>query len=262
MTQANVLVEYRGPVAWLTLNRANSLNALSVDLIGELRAAIREIAVAKQVRAIVLTAAGRAFCAGANLKEVLAGLDDADTQKGDFLDAIGATFQALRDLPTPVIGGLNGITVAGGLELAMCCDVLIAGESARIGDAHSNFGVFPGAGGAAVLPCRIGLANAKYLLFSGQSLPARELMRMGLVQEVVGDDALEARLHEFSQLLATKSPLVLSQMKRVANASIEMTQVEALRQELAVLREHLKSNDSAEGLAAFNEKRKPVFTGT
>ncbi|KKK68722.1 hypothetical protein LCGC14_2941210, partial [marine sediment metagenome] len=234
MTQANVLVEYRGPVAWLTLNRANSLNALSVDLIGELRAAIREIAVAKQVRAIVLTAAGRAFCAGANLKEVLAGLDDADTQKGDFLDAIGATFQALRDLPKPVIGGLNGITVAGGLELAMCCDVLIAGESARIGDAHSNFGVFPGAGGAAVLPCRIGLANAKYLLFSGQSLPARELMRMGLVQEVVPRGHALERALELAKAMSGYPQVSLRNDRRAVIEGLSLSLPEGIELERRV----------------------------
>ena len=151
--------------------------------------------------------------------------------------------------------------MAGGLELAMCCDVLIAGESARIGDAHSNFGVFPGAGGAAVLPERIGLNNAKYLLFTGDALPARRLMEMGLVQEVVADDELAARLQTFGEKLAVKSPLVLRRMKSVANQSMEMSQSGALQLELETLRNHFRSDDIKEGLAAFAEKRKSVFTG-
>lgn len=262
MHRSYISIQHRASVAWLTLNSPEDLNAISHGLIGELRAVITDIRSSDQTRAVVLTGAGRAFCAGANLKEVLADLEDPRSGKGDFLDAVADTFQTLRDLPVPVIGGLNGITVAGGLELAMCCDVLFAAESAKIGDAHSNFGVFPGAGGAAVLPNRIGLNNAKYLLFSGRSLPAREWMRMGLVQEVVADEALEARLDEFSTNLAAKSPLVLSRMKEVANAAREMPQTGALAYELSVLRNHLNSNDAAEGLAAFGEKRTPVFTGT
>ena len=128
-------------------------------------------------------------------------------------------------------------------------------------DAHSNFGVFPGAGGAAVLPERIGLNNAKYLLFSGDALPARRLMEMGLVQEVVADDTLDDRVQEFAEKLAAKSPLVLRRMKSVANQSMEMSQSGALQLELETLRNHFRSDDIKEGLEAFAEKRKPVFTG-
>lgn len=262
MNTAPVITERHGLVAWLRLNRAADMNALSVDLVGELGAAVEALRCDDTIRAVVLTGVGRAFCAGANLKEVLAGLNATPSGDEDFLDAIARVFQSLRDLPKPVIGGLNGITVAGGLELAMCCDVLIATESAKIGDAHANFGVFPGAGGAVVLPRRIGAANAKYLLFSGKSMPAKDLLRMGLVQEVVADDAFEERLKELSAELARKSPLVLTRMKQAVAASTDMSQDEALAYELAILRDHLKSNDAAEGLAAFREKRTPVFTGT
>ena len=257
----NVILETRGSAAWLRLNRPTELNALSRDMVLELGEALECIRRDEKLRVVVLTGSGRAFCAGADLKAVQAGLSKERSEDGDFLDAVAEVFQILRDFPKPVIGGLNGVTVAGGLELAMCCDVLIAAESAKIGDAHANFGVFPGAGGAAVLPSRIGLPNAKYLLFSGRSLPARDWLRMGLVQEVVADDALEARLDTFASDLADKSPLVLSRMKAVANASVDMSQAEALVWELSVLRDHLTSNDAAEGLAAFSEKRKPVFAG-
>ena len=119
----------------------------------------------------------------------------------------------------------------------------------------------PGAGGAAVLPERIGLNNAKYLLFTGDALPARRLMEMGLVQEVVADDELAARLQTFGEKLAVKSLLVLRRMKSVANQSMEMSQSGALQLELETLRNHFRSDDIKEGLAAFAEKRKPVFTG-
>ncbi len=258
----HIVTETHGAVAWIRLNQPDAMNALSTGLVRDLGVAVENIRCDDAVRAVVLTGVGRAFCAGADLKEVLAGLDQPSSADGDFLDAIAVVFKALRDLPKPVIGGLNGLTLAGGLELAMCCDVLIATESAKIGDAHSNFGVFPGAGGAAIMPHRSGAANAKYFLFSGQNMPAREWLRLGLVQEVVADDGFEARLAEFSTMLAQKSPLVLARMKQTVAATADMPQDDALAYELAVLREHLKSNDLAEGLAAFSEKRTPNFTGT
>lgn len=259
MTYKTIAVNETNGVATIRLSRADQMNALSFDMIDELSGALSQIEENGDVRSLVVTGEGAAFCAGADLKEVLETVGVPG--KRDFLDAIAALFLRIRTLPVPVIGGLNGITMAGGLELAMCCDVLIAGESARIGDAHSNFGVFPGAGGAAVLPERIGLNNAKYLLFTGDALPAQRLLEMGLVQEVVADDALDARLQEFGEKLAAKSPLVLRRMKSVANQSMEMSQSGALQLELETLRNHFRSDDLKEGLAAFGEKRKPVFTG-
>lgn len=165
MAYETIAVTETNGVATIRLSRAKQMNALSFDMIDELAEALSRIEEKDGVRSLVITGTGSAFCAGADLKEVL---DTVGVPgKRDFLDAIAILFRRLRNVPMPVIGGLNGITMAGGLELAMCCDVLIAGESARIGDAHSNFGVFPGAGGAAVLPERIGLNNAKYLLFTG-----------------------------------------------------------------------------------------------
>ncbi len=261
MLEPEIILKIHGSVVWLYLNRPDDLNALNRNLVLQLDAAVERVRADEAIRTVVLVGKGRAFCAGADLKAIQAETGNGVSSKGDFLGTLAETLQALRDLPKPVIGGLNGITVAGGLELAMCCDVLIASEGAMIGDAHSNFGVFPGAGGAAVLPSRIGLPNAKYLLFTGRSLPAREWLRMGLVQEVVEADGLEARLDEVSRDIAAKSPLVLSRMKAMANASGEMSQADALAHELSVLRDHLKSEDAAEGLSAFVEKRKPVFTG-
>lgn len=262
MSPSYIKIYNDGPVAWIRLSRPRELNALTRDQMLELGDAVSRIEADKTTRVVVLTGEGRAFCAGADLKSFLAELKDAQEPRDDFLDVVAQVFQNVRDLPKPVIGGLNGITMAGGLELALCCDVLIAAESAQIGDAHSNFGVFPGAGGAAILPQRIGLHNAKYLLFCGGSLSAQEWLRMGLIQEVVPDDMLEVRLYEFSHALASKSPLVLARMKAVANRSRDMSQAEALALELSVLREHLRSNDVAEGLAAFSQKRTPSFTGT
>lgn len=254
----DITLDCSGPVAKIALNRAGSLNALSTPLLIELEAVLGEIEADPNVRVVILTATGRAFCTGADLKEVL---NLAGNDKSDFLELVARVFDRLRSLPLPVIGGINGIALAGGLELALCCDILVAADSARIGDAHANFGLLPGAGGAAVLPSRIGLSNAKYLLFTGATLPAADCLRMGLLQEVVADEALEERLQSLASLLAAKSPLSLSRMKSIANATVEQRPDALLAKEVAMLREHLKSEDAQEGLRAFSEKRRPIFIG-
>ena len=167
----------------------------------------------------------------------------------------------LRDLPKPVIAAVNGITMAGGLELAMCCDIVLASEQAKIGDAHANFGVYPGAGGAAVLPRLIPQNVAKYLLFTGKTLSADEMKTYGLVNEVVPADDLENAVTELAALIASKSPVALRRMKEVANASLDKSRDAALEHEQVLFRKHQRSYDMAEGLRAFSEKRTPEFKG-
>ena len=183
-------LQRRGAAAWITLNRPDAMNALSGAMCDELSPLLARLGRDPEVRVLVLTGAGRAFCAGADLKGVLG--DSADAPGADdplnaFLDRVSDTIDRLRALPKPTIAALNGLTMAGGLELAMACDLMIAAESARIGDAHANFGVFPGAGGTAVLPRRIGPTAAKYLLFTGDTQSAAELLPLGLVNPVVPD---------------------------------------------------------------------------
>lgn len=145
--------------------------------------------------------------------------------------------------------------------MVMACDLVFAAESAKLGDAHSNFGVFPGAGGAAILPRRIGLNRAKYLLFSGENVSAQDMMDWGLVNKVVPDAELHDAVQAFTDKLADKSPAVLRRMKAVANRSLNVDEAAALSEEMLNLRAHMRSWDMREGLAAFNEKRKPQFRG-
>ena len=166
-----------------------------------------------------------------------------------------------RDFPKPVIAALNGITMAGGLETAMCADLVVAAESARIGDAHANFGVYPGAGGAAVLPRIVPHNVAKYLLFTGRTLSAQEMKNYGFVNEVVADGELQEAAQALALHIAEKSPIALRRMKSVANAAADKTRDDALRHEMYEFRKHQRSWDMQEGLAAFAEKRKPRFQG-
>lgn len=259
-----ILLERRGSTAWITLNRPQEMNALSDTMCSELLAAIEQIERDPQIRVVVLTGAGRAFCAGADLKGVF---ESAGTEPGSgdpmtaFLDLVAGMIDRLRALPKPTIAALNGMTMAGGLELAMACDLIIAAESTRIGDAHANFGVFPGAGGAAVLPRRIGATAAKYLLFTGDTQSAAEMVPLGLVNRVVPDAELTAEVEKLAARIASKSPLVLRRMKQAVADGLEQPEAAALRMERLVLEAHRHSYDIREGLAAFVGKRKPEFKG-
>ncbi len=260
MSEAVLLFETLGPVARLTLNRPKAMNSLNLAMLAELEQRLAEIAANDELRTVILTGAGPAFCAGADLKEVLAGASLA-AGEADFLDRANQVFGQLRNLPKPVIAALNGVTMAGGLELAMCADIVVAADSATIADAHANFGVYPGAGGAAILPRLIPLNMAMYLLLTGKSLSASEMKACGLVCEVHADAELAEAALSLAKQIAKKSPIALRRMKEVARASADKTRDDALLHEQVMLRQHLRSAVLQEGLHAFNEKRAPQFKG-
>lgn len=251
-------LEVRAPLAWITLDRPDQFNALNRETLAALEQALRAAHADDSVRVVVLTGAGKAFCAGADLKSATEPAAEAEI---DFLDLVSRVFGYLRELPKPVIAAVNGLAMAGGLELVLCCDLVVAAESARLGDAHANFGVLPGGGGAAVLPRRIPVAIAKQLLFTGDSMPASVFAAHGLVNEVVPDEALVETVRRLGEQVASKSPLVLAAMKCVANEAADLALADALRHEQLALRSHMHTQDFAEGIAAFAEKRMPVFTG-
>jgi enoyl-CoA hydratase/carnithine racemase len=253
-----VVFEVKGSVAWVTLDRAKAMNALNREMVDAMTAQLVGWRDDAAVRVVVVTGTGAAFCAGADLKQASA---PAEPGAMDFLDAIVVFFDTLRAYPKPVIAAVNGLALAGGLETVMCCDLVIAGQSAKFGDAHSNFGVFPGGGGAAILPRKVPANVAKYLLFTGDALPAAEMKTYGLVNEVVADAELAARAQALGEKLAQKSPLVLRRMKKVADEAADKSQADALRHEVLELRNHQRSWDIQEGLRAFVEKRKPEFRG-
>ncbi|MDE1947027.1 MAG: enoyl-CoA hydratase/isomerase family protein [Burkholderiales bacterium] len=258
MNDEVLILERIDAVARLTLNRPRAMNALDGALLAALAQTLPALAADDSIRVLVLTGAGPAFCAGADLEQALAA---AAPGEPDFLDRAREVLGLLAAFPKPVVAALNGLTMAGGLELALCADILLAAESARIGDAHANFGVYPGGGGAAVLPRVLPMHMALYLLFSGKTLAAAEMKALGLVSEVHADAGLADAALELAQLIAAKSPIALRRMKEVARASADKTRADALLHEQVLLRQHLRSQDLQEGLRAFTEKRAPVFQG-
>jgi len=250
----------QAPSAWFKLNRPDEMNALTDNIIVGLSDFLTSTEADETIRCIILTGTGRAFCAGADLKST-AGAEALPPGEPDFYDRVEEVFNRLRNFPKPVIASLNGFTLAGGLELAMCCDLVIASEKAKIGDAHANFGVYPGAGGAAIMPRIVPRNVAKYLLFTGNMLTASEMKTYGFVNEVVASDALADATQELADHICGKSPIALRRMKEVANETQGKTAADALRHEQILFRQHLRSADMAEGLRAFQEKRTPKFQG-
>jgi len=260
MSDDVLLFESTDAVARLTLNRPKAMNSLNLALVAELDRRLVELAADDSVRVVVLTGSGSAFCAGADLKEILA-TQNLPAGEPDFLDRATVLYTRLRNFPKPLIASLNGVTMAGGLELAMCADMIIAAESATLADAHANFGVYPGAGGAAVLPRLIPLNMAMYMLMTGKSLSSTQMQACGLVCEVHPDAALAEAAQKLAVHIAKKSPIALRRMKEVARASADKTRDDALVHEQVMLRQHMRTFDFQEGLTSFSERRAPQFQG-
>jgi enoyl-CoA hydratase len=260
MSEEAVLFETRGPVAWLTMNRPAAMNAINTDTIACFEKYLPKIVSDSNIRVVVLTGKGPAFCAGADLKAVQNSSDLAPGEPS-FLDRGLAVFTQLRNLKQPLIIALNGITLAGGLELTLSGDIVLAADTAKIGDGHANYGVFPGGGGASILPRIIPRNVAAYLLFTGGMVSAQEMKSYGLVNEVHPADQLEASAQKLGEAIATKSPLALRRMKEVVRSAMDKPREDALRHEYAEMLNQMRSYDFAEGIRAFGEKRKPKFEG-
>ncbi|MHC2576453.1 enoyl-CoA hydratase [Bradyrhizobium diazoefficiens] len=255
-------IEYtsRAGIARITLARPEALNAISFGMLDELEQALDQIEADETVRLLVLTGRGRGFCAGADLKG-FAQDGPAERTSASFVARIQAMMSRVRVLPIPVVAGLNGITMAGGLELALCADIIVAAESAKIGDCHVNFGVIPGAGGAAILPRIVGPVVGKYLLFTGEAPTARALEHTGLLAKVFSDETFEADLAALVARIAEKSPLGLKIIKRIIAEAALLPIDEGLKIEVEANAIYARSEDMREGLAAFAAKRQPAFVG-
>jgi enoyl-CoA hydratase/carnithine racemase len=259
MPAAPVLLERHGGVAIITFNRPEALNAFSEEMAHALEPILDDLAADETVRAAIVTGAGKAFSAGGDLLQFGALL----ARDPESLVATFARNQKVIDkierLPFPVIAAVNGVAVAGGLEVILCCDFVLATEQAKIGDGHAKYAIVPTAGSSVRLFTKIGANRALHMLFCAELFPATELREWGLVNEVVPADRLLVRAREVADQYAQQSPQVLRRMKALARAANESRITNGLRLELEALRQHLTSSDLAEGLAAFKEKRKPVY---
>lgn len=247
----------------VTLNRPGEMNPLDWDTVRELGRALDTLASEPAIRVIAITGAGRAFSAGGDMKKYRTLQRDAQDFP-QFLADIHDVFARIPQYPKPVVALVNGIAVAGGIELVLFCDFAFMAESARIGDAHLPYGQMGGGGVLTMLPRVVGPARARELIVTGRLLRAEEAMAWGLVSRVVPDGELVAAATELTGEVMKKSPLALAQAKRTLNAAFfSGTGVDAgLRLEREVTARYcLTSADAAEGLDAFAAKRTPRWTG-
>ena len=246
-------------LATLTLNRPAALNALSRRLARALVDALRELAARPDLRAVVLRGAGeRAFCTGADLKE-RATLSPAE--KGAHTAEIAAAADALAALPVPAIAAVRGYALAGGLELALACDIRLAADDAVFGLTEVAIGIFPGAGGPVRLPRLVGPGKARELIFSGRRIDAAEALGCGLVERVVPAADFDAAVAELAGQIRDAAPLAVRAAKRVLDVAPDLPEPAALAFAEALRRPLDATRDYAEGLAAFAERCKPRFTG-
>jgi enoyl-CoA hydratase/carnithine racemase len=256
-----VVLEQRGAAVWLRINRPDALNSLNPDVVDALEQGLSRAESDPSVRCVVLTGTGRAFCAGADLKFVRHAAEGAGEGQNGFLQRVGALLNHIESFPKPVIAAVNGLALAGGLETVLCCDIVVAASGARLGDAHANYGLLPGGGASIRLPRKIGVNRAKQLIFTGDFLPAADPTWNGLVNAVVPDDELEQTVTALTDKLASRSPLALRRAKQLVNDGLQQPVDTGLRLELLASALHQHSEDMAEGLRAFEEKRSPQFSG-
>ncbi len=251
---STIIVETRGRVGWITLNRPDALNALNFTLVRELALAATAFDADEEIGCIVLTGSARAFAAGADIKEM------ADkTPREMELNNPFEGLHAVSSLRTPIIAAVAGYALGGGSELAMLCDIIIAADSAKFGQPEINLGVIPGIGGTQRLPRAVGYALAADLVLTARTIDAEEALRAGLVSRVVPADRLLEEAGTAAETIATKSLPVVYAAKEALRASQESGLSEGLRFERRTFTSLFALEDQKEGMAAFRDKREAQF---
>ncbi|MGB6244752.1 MULTISPECIES: enoyl-CoA hydratase [Gordonia] len=250
-----ILTETDGRVAVITLNRPKALNALNTELMGEVVEAVRGFDADPGIGAIVITGSEKAFAAGADIKE-MQGKDLSDV----VAEQLFVAWDELTRARTPIIAAVSGYALGGGCELAMLCDIIIAGDNARFGQPEINLGVIPGIGGSQRLTRAVGKAKAMDLILTGRQMKADEADRLGLVSRVVPADQVLTVAREVATTIASKSFIAASYGKEAVNRAYESGLTEGVRAERSLFYSLFGTADQSEGMAAFVEKRDPEFT--
>ena len=257
LAQETIRVEHADGIATVTLNRPDSLNALNATMRGELLAAFKAFGRDASVRAVVLTGEGRGFCSGADLRGGAAEREFRRVLTGEYNPLI----RAIRNLPKPVIAAVNGVAAGAGVSLALACDLVYASEDARFIQAFVRIGLVPDSGSTRTLVRALGRHRAAQLIFTGAPLPASEAREAGLVAGVVPDEQLRQTVHEVAAGMAAAPTRALALAKRLMNSAEDATLDESLATEAALQELAGRTEDHAEGAAAFAEKREPRFVG-
>lgn len=259
MPYATIVYEADAGIACIRLNRPQRLNAVIQQLYDELRAALEMAEADRDVRTVLLTGAGRAFCVGADLKAHKAGRTAFDRRQ--YLHGEQAICKQLLDMSKPVVAAVNGYAIGAGAEMAIAADFIVMAEGAEIGLPEISIGNFVGGGATHLLPRLVGLAKARELIFLGQRIDAQEALRIGLANRVFPDPDFVDQARTFTQQLAAQAPYSMQLAKETLNRSAEVTLDSALTSELEGMTFCATTQDWQEGVDAFAEKRTPMFKG-
>lgn len=255
MSYENILIEKRGAVGLVTLNRPKALNALSSAVMSELTRALDEFETDDGIGAVVLTGSEKAFAAGADIKE----MQDKDYMEVYLSDFITSGWERLTTCRKPVVAAVAGYALGGGCELAMMCDVIIAAENAKFGQPEITLGIMPGAGATQRLTRWVGKSKAMEMCLTGRMMDAQEAERAGLVSRVVSTAELVDEAVKTAQKIAEFSRPIAMMIKESVNRAYETTLAEGIRFERRLFHSTFATEDQKEGMAAFVEKRKPTF---
>jgi 2-(1,2-epoxy-1,2-dihydrophenyl)acetyl-CoA isomerase len=256
-----ITYSHENQVAWITLNRPDARNAVNDAMREELLQVLTDARTNLDIRAVVLTGAGKGFCTGADLSRRGSGPTGPGAAREMLRTRSQRLIRALWELEKPVVAAVNGVAAGLGAHLAFACDLVIAASEARFIEVFVRRGIAIDAGGAYLLPRLIGLAKAKELVFFGDDLPAEEAQRIGLVNRVVPADQLHAAAREWAERLATGPTFAIGMSKRLLNRSLEVDIETALDDEAMAQSLVTQSEDTKEGMLSFMEKRAPKFTG-
>jgi len=257
---ATVIVTRKDGIAIVTLNRPEKLNAWSPELVEDLIEALEEVAVDDAVRAVIITGAGKSFCAGGDVEKDIATLSKmGPSQFTAYLTRGMLVYTTIIDMEKPVIAAINGYAVGAGLDLSIACDIRIAAEDAKLGEFFVRMGLIPEAA-VYLLPRLIGLGKAKLLSFTGELVSAKEAEQMGLVDKVVPADKLMSSAEELAQRLA-EGPAAIGIIKKAINGSLGMNINSSLDYITRLSYQSVHTEDHKEAFTAWLEKRKPVFKG-
>jgi 2-(1,2-epoxy-1,2-dihydrophenyl)acetyl-CoA isomerase len=258
-----IQLEKRGDVSVITLNRPASLNSLNTQVGQEFQAAVAEVQ-KSGARAVVLTGAGRAFCAGGDLREMQK-IAERDGRVEAFFDEplqmLNECILLIRNTSLPFVAAVNGAASGGGCNLALACDIVIAGESARFNQAFIKIGLVPDCGGTFILPRLVGLKRATEMLMTGDVVDARRALEMGMINAVAPDEELMARAMAMAERLAQAPTVAIGYIKKLLEASAKNDYGEQLELERKTQIEAGQTQDFREGVTAFIEKRPAKFVG-
>jgi enoyl-CoA hydratase/carnithine racemase len=257
-TYETLLVEQRQQVIYVTLNRPGALNALNTTLRRDLKQCFTDLQAEPDLRVVVISGAGRAFCAGADIKE----WREPTSVVEDRENRVRLNFwRVMSRCEVPIIAAINGYALGGGCELAMCCDIRIASDQAQMGLTEVTLGIIPGGGGTQRLPRLVGQGKALELILTGRRIDAPEALRLGLVEQVVPHDQLKAAVEALAQTIVSRAPLAVKYAKEAIVRGRELPLSEGLKVEAELYTLLRTTEDRMEGARAFQEKRPPQFKG-